>query len=344
MENNEEVRKCLNCGTILSKDEDFCSKCGIKYGETKKIICKNCGNEIEFGKKFCGKCGTKVEMKITQKIDNAKNILSKKNTLKKIGIAVICIILLIGVFNIGKKVYNKISISIDELIAQEKYEEAYKKAKKEEKNKVIDEMIKKGKFEEAYNLSKNEEVAFINEIACYCNEISEGLKDSSSFLLRSIYRDKDNKRIVFSVNGKNSYGGLVVGYWYYTYSSSENKYTLYTTVSSLDEEKTYSWDDSSEKLEKTLKNLARVQIRNIISDENKKMDNSIVDAINTLFKNESNSVGNKQDYEMYSLDFEEFLWAKGYSDNQINDLLKNIKFPNYVISDTNNNNNNNNNL
>lgn len=32
---------------------------------------------------------------------------------------------------------------------------------------------------------------------------------------------------------------------------------------------------------------------------------------------ESNSVGNKQDYEMHSMDFEEFLWAKGYSAEQI---------------------------
>lgn len=32
---------------------------------------------------------------------------------------------------------------------------------------------------------------------------------------------------------------------------------------------------------------------------------------------ESNSVGYKQDYEMYSLDFEEYLWAKGYNDEQI---------------------------
>ncbi|MBO4685682.1 MAG: AAA family ATPase, partial [Lachnospiraceae bacterium] len=31
----------------------------------------------------------------------------------------------------------------------------------------------------------------------------------------------------------------------------------------------------------------------------------------------SNSVGNKQDYEMFSMDFEEFLWAKGYSDATI---------------------------
>lgn len=39
---------------------------------------------------------------------------------------------------------------------------------------------------------------------------------------------------------------------------------------------------------------------------------------------ESNSVGNKEDYEMYSLDFEEFLWAKGYSEEQIEDLYEHM--------------------
>lgn len=32
---------------------------------------------------------------------------------------------------------------------------------------------------------------------------------------------------------------------------------------------------------------------------------------------ESNAVGNKEDYDMFSMDFEEFLWAKGYSLGQI---------------------------
>lgn len=35
---------------------------------------------------------------------------------------------------------------------------------------------------------------------------------------------------------------------------------------------------------------------------------------------ESNSVGYKEDYEMFSLDFEEFLWAKGYTDEHIRSL------------------------
>ena len=40
---------------------------------------------------------------------------------------------------------------------------------------------------------------------------------------------------------------------------------------------------------------------------------------------ESNSVGNKQDYEMFSMDFEEFLWAKGYKQEQIEELYVHMK-------------------
>ena len=40
---------------------------------------------------------------------------------------------------------------------------------------------------------------------------------------------------------------------------------------------------------------------------------------------ESNSVGYKTDYEMYSLDFEEFLWAKGYKEDVIEDMLLHMK-------------------
>ena len=36
---------------------------------------------------------------------------------------------------------------------------------------------------------------------------------------------------------------------------------------------------------------------------------------------ESNSVGYKTDYTMYSMDFEEFLWANGYTENTVSDML-----------------------
>lgn len=40
---------------------------------------------------------------------------------------------------------------------------------------------------------------------------------------------------------------------------------------------------------------------------------------------ESNSVGNKENYEMYSMDFEEFLWAKGYKEEQIENFYVHMK-------------------
>ena len=39
---------------------------------------------------------------------------------------------------------------------------------------------------------------------------------------------------------------------------------------------------------------------------------------------ESNAVGFKEDYEMHSMDFEEFLWAKGYQENQVDDLYQHM--------------------
>lgn len=51
---------------------------------------------------------------------------------------------------------------------------------------------------------------------------------------------------------------------------------------------------------------------------------------------ESNSVGNKIDYIMHSMDFEEFLWAKGYKEEQIEDMyscMKEIKPLSQVMYD-----------
>lgn len=39
---------------------------------------------------------------------------------------------------------------------------------------------------------------------------------------------------------------------------------------------------------------------------------------------ESNAVGFKEDYEMHSMDFEEFLWAKGYQEDQVDDLYQHM--------------------
>ena len=40
---------------------------------------------------------------------------------------------------------------------------------------------------------------------------------------------------------------------------------------------------------------------------------------------ESNSVGYKTDYSMFSMDFEEFLWAKGYGEVEVDELLRHME-------------------
>ena len=40
---------------------------------------------------------------------------------------------------------------------------------------------------------------------------------------------------------------------------------------------------------------------------------------------ESNSVGYKTDYEMYSLDFEEFLWVKGHQKSVRDSFLEHMR-------------------
>lgn len=304
---SEETRRCLNCGTVLSNDEEYCQNCGTKYGEVKKIICTNCGNEVEFGKKYCGKCGEKTEVKVKEKINFAKNTFLKKEIWKKLIIMLILLVLLIGLIKGVTEIYKSLTISIDELITQERYGEAYKKGSEEEKNKVIIYMLGKGYFEEAYYLSNDRNIVEVNMLAYYCNEISQKLKDPSSFSCREIWYDKDKKEIVFSINGKNSYGGIVIGYWYYTYENNSNKYVLYTTVSNLDRENIYSFDSNSEVLEKTLNNLAKIKIKNIIQDESKKIDSKYIDSINQMFNN---------------------------------DILKNIELPNYVENNIDNESNN----
>ena len=39
----------------------------------------------------------------------------------------------------------------------------------------------------------------------------------------------------------------------------------------------------------------------------------------------SNSVGYKTDFTMHSIDFEEFLWAKGYTEEHVNDLYQHLE-------------------
>lgn len=258
-----EKMKCLNCGTTLEDEQEFCPKCGIKKGERKVILCAKCNSEIQIGQKFCPKCGERIKIENKTVISSVKNKYQRKLkgiNKKKLGIIVGTISILIILAFAFTKISPKIFISIDDLLAQGKYEEAYKKAKNEEK----------------------ENVYYENAIAYVSSEIIESYKDPSSFELREAWVDKAEKRIVLKTAGKNSFGGITSSYQYITYDKDDNKYEVYCSLSDLDEEKTYSFDDTSDKIEKILKNVARETVKEIIQKDSCKVSSKIIDNINHL--------------------------------------------------------------
>ena len=57
---DDGMKKCVNCGEMMSKDYKFCDKCGAKavVEEEDKNKCVNCNESIGMKCKFCPNCGT----------------------------------------------------------------------------------------------------------------------------------------------------------------------------------------------------------------------------------------------------------------------------------------------
>ncbi len=263
----DEISECLNCGAKLKENEEFCSKCGMKRGEYNKILCKNCGAELQLRQKFCPKCGAKANTEIG--IDGIVNSVKKgyRNKIRKISlkkvITILIIIAILGV--IGMIVKDKIAkafISVNDLLAEGEYLQAYEKAKDDEKEDILDENI----------------------LAVLSNEMSEGLKNPNSYSLTSAWIDKENKRIVMNTSGTNSYGAVVSAYDYYTYSSDKNKYELFCSLSDLKEETISKYDTTKEFAEKFVKNQAKEVVSQIIDNDDLKVDGKHINNINQLFK------------------------------------------------------------
>ena len=182
---------------------------------------------------------------------------------------------------------------LSEYIESMNYEKAQAFALSEEEKKEIRDMminkyLEEANYTEAYEIAETvvEKTEIMHEnIAAYeCAKAADALKDPSSFVLRSIYFDSSNKKLVMEISGKNGFGGTATSYWYYTRDSVSSDFELYVTVSDLDEDKIYSWDDTYDAMEKLLKNSAREDIRRILR-ENNDMGKETIERINKLFEN-----------------------------------------------------------
>lgn len=268
MEKTEEIQEesekevCLKCGTAIDEGQLFCPKCGTKKGEINNKTCEKCGVILHPNEKFCSKCGEKVKFNLQSdlQIKPDKNFVKKHK--KQLIIVALIAIVIAGIVTFCNTVLPRLLITPTELILEGNYVDAYKKADDDEKEDILNE----------------------NLIGWISNDISESLKDPSSYVLREAWFDEENLRIVIYCSGNNSYGALVSSYWYYTFDEDENEFELYVNVSSLSSETVYSWDDTSETIEKYLTNAARLIIKEIIAQDDLEISEDSVDNINTLFE------------------------------------------------------------
>lgn len=255
----KENYECQKCGSVLNDEQEFCPKCGTKKGDKNNKKCPKCGTILAVGEKFCSKCGAKVKINISS--DVVQEVKFLKLSPKIIKILIVCSIIIAVAIIFFTGILPKLMINYRDLMSEGKYVEAYKKANDKEK----------------------EEVETENLIAYLSKEIIKNLKDPKSFSLNRAYKTSD--KLVIIVNANNSYGASVLNYYYYTYNESKQKFELWVSLSDLKDETIYKYaDDSEEKLEKTMKNLARSTVRNIISNEDNKVNKEIIDNINNLFK------------------------------------------------------------
>lgn len=127
-------------------------------------------------------------------------------------------------------------------------------------------------------------ISFVNGIAyIFKTDCLENLKDSDSFVLKKAWYGGRTNGIALQIQASNSYGQPVQNYYYLDYSSSKGRFEYDNSVSSLEDETVYKYDDLEEKLEKYLDNATRRSLRGL-TVESYAVDSDVVDAINNLFK------------------------------------------------------------
>ena len=247
-------------------------------------FCPKCGTPLKEGMPFCGSCGAKIE-----KAPAATASAKKKNFKPVIGIAIV-LVLVIG---IAALVLPDMLATPDDLLEQGKYEAAYNKASDDEKPDVLAKIIGAGQFKVAYDLVDDDEkdkVLAANVAAVVSADLVNTFKGTfSNFLLDEVYFDKDANEIAFkSSMTRDSNGDSGSTWWDIRYDDDDNEYERYAYVFDLEDETIYTYSDTlSEKAKKYVNNAVRENIRNMMRDDNMRLDDAYVNGINQLSENDA---------------------------------------------------------
>ena len=228
------------------------------------MFCSKCGNVLGDNDSFCGFCGNQVS-----KVDEKwwKSLLAKAQKYRIYAIVVAAVLVMI---------YGLSFLSVDRSCARGHYSWAYKIASERRKDDVVVE----------------------NLIAVHSATCVEQLKKPDSFVLTDAYYNDDEKRIVLVVKGKNSYDDTVSSYWYFFYDDDRNTWNEGAFYNSLEEEEIYSFDDVDTQMEKLIRNIALVYVKDTIIN-GRTADDDVIERINNLFEK-----GKLENIEMVNEDWD----------------------------------------
>lgn len=93
--------------------------------------------------------------------------------------------------------------------------------------------------------------------------------------------------IALKISAKNSLGGSVISYHFYSYEENGKKFELLGTVPDLNYENTYTYLYSTDKnVEITLRNAVRLCITETIDSEDSELSDESIKRINALSEND----------------------------------------------------------
>ncbi|MBR3461475.1 MAG: zinc-ribbon domain-containing protein [Clostridiales bacterium] len=312
---------CSKCGTPIIKSKLFCEKCGAEVKEDQ-AFCPKCGHKVgtpvNNNSKAKRSSGIKSYIKIL--IPVALIVIAVITTIVIINDSKIDSIafetktmeLLIGESTTNpysilpaKKQDKKVnwyssdpsvaSVSVDGTILAVGEGDCTITVSRGDKHdefnvhvlSVFEGNLLKGNYLEAYEAAENDEqkeLVFAENLAAVkCASVINSLKDPSSFVLKEVYYDSDNTRIVLRISGNNSFGGRASSYWLYRVNEYTGEWSLFVCVPDLEKEEYYTWDDADDILDKAFNNLGR----DYISESMKngiQLDKSAITRINTLFE------------------------------------------------------------
>ena len=273
--NTGSVSMCPNCGTPLMAGQAFCPKCGAPMNSTKKNVCAKCGAELQAGQVFCPMCGQKVGAAVDAGANSPRDQhdpdadKAKAAKKKKLVKTIITVLVIVAVLAAAAFAARESFMSVDDLLAQGKYDKAYAKA----------------------DADKKAEIRIENAAAVLSAVSVDSLKDPDSFKLRDVYYDEDlddqgaidGKDMVLEISANNSYGGRVSNYWYYEWSKETGEWSYECSVSDLDYEEIYDFYDDDEKREIAINSVYKGLIRDTINYGSKLSKDSVL-RINTMFE------------------------------------------------------------